>query len=313
MTRAIRSSLAALALVAAAAMPAAAQVAALGTTKGGATAQVSTAIANVVSAAGQVQIRPQAMANTSQYIPMVNAGRIEFGIANLPQTMFAVQGTGMSSEPNPDLRMVATLFPFAAGITVPADLGLQSYADLAGRAVPRFPDNSLGDFVIRAALNAGGLTYADVEEVPTANFPAMWEAMKQGRTVISIAAVGSQPTYDLQAALGGIDFLDFAPEDEAKFAETMPGSFLMPIPASADLPGVGDGTVVFAYDYTLFAHKDVDDAVVSAVVQALYEGEDALRESSPLWRDYNKDDIAKDVGIEYHPGALAYFQSVGLR
>ena len=89
-------------------LPVNAQTVGLGTTKGGATAQIANAIASVVSDAGVIQMRPAVSANTSQYIPLVNAGRLEFGIANYPQTFYAVQGTGMSSEPNQDLRVVAT-------------------------------------------------------------------------------------------------------------------------------------------------------------------------------------------------------------
>jgi TRAP transporter TAXI family solute receptor len=292
-------------------MPASAQTVGLGTTKGGATAQIANAIASVVSEAGEVQVRPQVSANTSQYIPLVNAGRLEFGIANYPQTYYAVQGTGMSSEANPDLRMVAALFPFKAGILVPAELGVTSFADLKGRNVPRFPDGSLGDFIIRAALNAGDLTYADVSEVPIANFPRMFDAVKQGQTDISIAAVGSKPTYDIEAAVGEISFIPFGDGDEAKVTEMLPGATLVDIPASDELPGLDGGTKVFAYDYLLFAHKDVPDDVVTKVLTALHEGEEGLKATSPLWREYDPALIGKSLGLDYHPAAEAFHQANG--
>ena len=290
-------------------LPAVAQTVGLGTTKGGATAQIANAIASVVSEAGAVQMRPQVSANTSQYIPLVNAGRLEFGIANYPQTYYAVQGTGMSSEPNPDLRVVATLFPFKPGILAPKSLGIESYADLAGSKVPRFPDGSLGDFIIRAALSVGGLDYGDVTEVPIANFPRMFDAVKQGQTDISIAATGSKPTYDIQAAVGDITFIPFAPEDADKIAEVLPGATIVQIPANAELPGLADGTSVIAYDYLLFAHKDVADDVVTAVLTALAEGEEALKATSPLWREYDPAVLGKASELEYHPAAAAFHKA----
>ena len=293
------------------ALPAMAQTVGLGTTKGGATAQIANAIAVVVSAAGEVQVRPQVSANTSQYIPLVNAGRLEFGIANYPQTHYAVEGTGMSSEANPDLRVVAALFPFKAGILVPIELGVTSFADLAGRNVPRFPDGSLGDFIIRAALNAGDLTYADVTEVPIANFPRMFDAVKQGQTDISIAAIGSKPTYDIEAAVGEISFIPFGDGDEAKVTELLPGASLQDIAASDELPGLDEGTRVFAYDYLLFAHKDVSDDVVTKVLTALHEGEEGLKATSPLWREYDPAKIGKALGLDYHPAAEAFHKANG--
>lgn len=292
------------------ALPAAAQTVALGTTKGGATAQIANAIASVVSAAGEVQVRPQVSANTSQYIPLVNAGRLDFGIANYPQTWYALDGTGMSTEPNPNLRVVATLFPFQAGIVAPESAGIAGYADIAGKNVPRFPDGSLGDFIIRMALNAGGLTYSDVNEVPIANFPRMYDAIKQGQTDISIATIGSKPTYDLEAALGDIQFIPFAEDASDKVQEVLPGTYLREIAANEELPGLDAPTRVFAYDYLLFAHKDVPDDIVRKVAKAMYEGEEALKATSPLWREYDPASIGKPIGLEYHPAAAAFYNEM---
>ncbi len=284
----------------------------LGTTKGGATAQISTAISKIISEKGDIQMRPQPMANTSQYIPMVDAGDLDFGIANNPQTWYAVNGSGMSKTPAKNLRIVAALFPFQAGIVVPTDLGLSSFRDLVGKSVPRFPKDSLGDFIIRAALNAGGLNYNDVKSVPVSNFPRMWDAMKQGQTHIAIAAVGSKPTYDLEAALNGITFLPFAIEDEAKLAELLPGCFVKEVSPNKDLPGIANGTRVFAYDYLLFAHKDVSNSVIKATLTALYEGEDDLKAASPMFSGYAAKKIGKSLDLEYHPAAVEFFNSNGI-
>ncbi|MDQ0316871.1 TAXI family TRAP transporter solute-binding subunit [Amorphus orientalis] len=291
---------------------ASAQTVGIGTTQGGATNQLATAIANEVSADGEIQMRPQIVANTSQYIPLVNAGQLEFGVANFPQTWYAVKGEGMSSEPNPNLRMVATLFPFVAGLVVTEESGIDSFADLKGKGVPRFPDDSLGEFVIRMGLQAGGLTYDDVTEVPVANFPRMYEALKQGQTAISISALGARPTYDLEASLGDIKFLSFTEENLPGMEQLMPGIFLYEVEASDDLPGIDEGATIFAYDYMLWANKDVDDAVVSSVFKSIYDNSDALIASSPIWSDFKRDEMCKNSDLEYHPGALAACKDLGL-
>lgn len=311
MIKRLQIAAAAAALVAAA--PAAAQTVGIGTTEGGATNQLATAIANAVSAEGEVQMRPQVVANTSQYIPLVNAGRLEFGVANYPQTWYAVHGEGMSSEPNPDLRMVATLFPFSAGLLVTEESGIESFDDLKGKGVPRFPDRSLGDYIIRLALSAGGLSYDDVTEVPVANFPRMYDALKQGQTDISIGAVGARPTYDLEASLGDIQFLSFKEEHLEGMRELMPGIFLYPVEASEDLPGLDEPATLFAYDYMMWAHKDVEDAVVSKVVKAIHNRAEELKASAPNWSDFDREALCKEGDLEYHPGALAACSDLGIR
>ncbi len=295
-------------------LPATSQTVALATTQGGATEQIANAVAMVVTEQTPLQLRPQMSANTAQYVPMVNAGRLEFGIANYPQTFYAVNGTGMSEgQPNPDLRMVATLFPFTAGLFVTEDSGITSYAELAGVRVPRYPDNSLGDYIIRAGLATAGLTYDDVESVPIANFPRQYDAMRQRQIDVSIATAGAQPTFDMEASLGGIRFLSFSSDDDELLAEYLPGTYTRTLPEGYhSLPGLSADSRLFAYDYMLFAHVDVSDEIVSQVVNALYSGAEQLRATSPLWQEFNPDDLAKVTEMPAHDGALAAYRELGL-
>lgn len=283
----------------------------LGTTKGGATAQLSAAISKVVSEKSAVQVRPQAMANTQQYIPLVNTGKIELGLANVPQTRFSVAGTGMSEgKPNPDLRMIVTLFTFKPGLMAAADSNVKSAADMRGKKMPRFKDGSLGDYIYKAYLDAGGLTYDDVTSVPASNFPTMWKLLKEGQTDSAIVAVGSKPAFDFQATFGEVNFIDIGKDSGAVSANHLPGSFVAELDGTS--PGEGKGVYTMAFDYALFAHKDVADDVITEVVKAMYENPDALKETSPLWKAFNPSGMGKDVGVEYHPAAQSFYEEKGI-
>lgn len=289
-----------------------AQTYTLGTTAGGSTGQVGTAIARIATEAGEVRVIPQETANTAQYIPMVNAGRIDFGIANFPQTAFAVTGTGMSEgQPNPNLKIVATLMDFMSGMVVYKESGIETIADLQGHAVPRFPDNSLGDYVIRAVLSTGGLTYEDVQEVPTANFPAMFEGLKDGSLDVSIATAGAAHVMDMEASGGAVKFISFKDGDEEKLDAVMPGTKVFDI-TGMEAPGVEGETKIFGFNYMLFANADTPDDVVTAVVKALYEGKDALMATSPMWETFHPETMARAEGLAYHPAAIAFYEAQGL-
>lgn len=291
---------------------AAAQTIGLATTQGGATEQIATAIAKTVSQSTDLQVRPQMLANTSQYIPLVNDGRVEFGIANYPQTFYAIKGEGLSEgQPAPNLKLVATLIPFNVGMMVPSDLGIKTIDGLKGKRVPRFPADSLGDYIIKASLATAGLTYDDVVSVPTANFPAQFNAFKEGETDLTIATVGAQYTFEFDTILGGVTFLNYEEGDEKVLEDALPGSFLKPA-GEYDVPGVSDDTLVFAYDYTLFANADVPNEVVAKVAKALYEGKASLQETGPIWKEYDPTKIGKAGVLEYHPGAIEFYKSVGI-
>lgn len=288
---------------------AAAENVALGTLSGAATGQIGLAIASVASAGGEIRVIPQETANTAQYIPLVNQGQLEFGIANYPQTYFASTGTGLSEgQPGDNLRMVASLMDFTSGMLVRDASGIEQLEDLAGRNVPRFPDNSLGDYVMRAVLATADLTYDDVRAIPTANFVSMYDGFRDGILDTSIATIGSAFVMDMQASIGEVRYLPMAAEDEAVMSDILPGTRIFDVSDSGEA-AVTEGTMVFGYEYLLFANADVSDEVVMAMVRALYEGREALLATSPMWQSFHPDQMGRAGGIAYHPGALAFYQS----
>ena len=297
------------------ATPAQAQSVGIGTTKGGATAQVTAAIAKVVSAHAGLQMRPQPYANTSQYIPVVNSGKLEFAASNIFQLTFALNGTGMSEgRPNPNLRMVATLMPFRVAFFVSEKSGIGSFAGLNGKRVPGFKQRALGSYLLlgtAANLNVGTAGWNFVQ-VP--NFPRMWDGFKRGTLDTALAAVGSKPTRDMKAARGALRILPINEDRDsvARMRRHLPQSYVIEMKANPKLPGLGRDANIMAFDYTLWAHKDVKDDTVYRVARTMHERADDLRAAAPLWRGFKTADMAKKVGIAYHPGAIRFYREKGL-
>lgn len=300
----------ALTLVAA---PASAQMVGLATTTGGATEQLAMHLAKVLSEETDLVVRPQVMANTSQYIPLVNQGRIEFGIANFPQVSHAMDGIGMSEgSANPDLRMVATMLPFNAGLVVPVDSGIETLADLAGSNVPQFPRNSLGEFFFTAAMETAGVGYDDVRGVPTSNFAQQFNNVKEGMTDVTIGSVGAQSIMDVEATVGEVRYLTFKEGDEEVLSKYLPGTSLKVWGDRPAASGVTPDTMVLFYDYTLFAHKDVPDAVVTEVLEALYSNPETVKSGGAMWAEYDPAQLARVTVLPFHPAAEAFFKDMGI-
>lgn len=294
---------------------AAAQVVTLGSTATGATSQMGRAIAATVSDLSGLQMRPQEMANTADYMPLVNAGEIDFGISNVVQLVFAFNGTGISAgQPGPDLRAVTIMQPFRNGLQVRNDSDIRSVADLRGKRVPSFPAGSLGDHVMRAYLANGGLTYDDVIGVPAPNFPRMWDAFREGQTDAVIDIPGSANSRELDAAVGGIRYVSFndTPEALAAMREWLPQTYLTTIPASSGLPGFFEDIRINAYAYTFFANASVPEDTVYAVTRAIYEGADALLATGPIWNGLDRSQFAVNVDVPFHPGAIRFYREAGI-
>jgi TRAP transporter TAXI family solute receptor len=295
--------------------PVLAEVAALGSTARGGTSQIGRALAAAISENGMVQLRPQELANTADYMPLVNAGELEFGISNVVQLFYAVNGEGMSEgRPLPDLKMVATLMPFRTGYIVRDDSDITGVADLAGKRAPVFADGALGDFVTRAYLSTEGLSPDDVQGVQVPNFPRMWNSFAEGSTDVTIVVVGAANSREFDASFG-INYLSFndSPEALAAMREYLPQSYLQTLDADAGIPGIDAPTNVMVYDYTFFAAASTPDDMVYNVLKALYDATDGLVETGgPVWRGFSTDVMSKDVGVAYHPGAIKFYEENGM-
>lgn len=292
-----------------------AQVVGLGTTQTGATFQLATGLAKVVSDKGGLQMRTQPMAGAAQYAPLVNRGDIEFGISNVPELHYLVSGTVIVERPNPDLKMVARIVPWYNGLVVKKDSTLRSLADLKGQPVPAgFTGNPLGRVLITGYLANAGMSFDDTRQVPVPAFPRMFDAFKQQQTVTSIGTIGMAQLREWEAALGGVRFLPFDPAPKAVEAITrhVPHSRVEVVQPGPGKVGVDQPTPMLVYDYALWANAKVSNDVVAKVVKALYDHAADLKAVGPLFAEFEARRIGDDTGITYHPGAIQALKALGL-
>ena len=294
------------------------QIVGLGTTVGGATAQTNNAIAKIVTEHSGLQMRPQPMGGTDKYMIAVDRGELEFGSSNMMQYYMGVTGTDPTNNlKHQNLRLVATMMVFETGLITRNDTGIKTTADLKGKRAPHgFPAATLFQIMMTGFLANGGAGWNDVTQVPVSDLAKHFEALKLGRTDMAIAALGSAPVLELNSeAQSGVRYVDFATTGPGaqKMLEIMPKTFYVDVDPASNLPGIVGKTHMMAFDYVLWANKDVADETVYRVAKAMYESEAELKGTSPLWRSYAAKNIAKDQGLPYHPGAEKLFKEVGLR
>jgi len=295
-----------------------AQTVGVGVTKGTAIDQMGAAIAKTVSSHAGVQMRPQPMGGTQTYIQIMDEGKLEFGIANLMQAYMAVNGTGISEGHKfSNVRLVATLMAFRNGLAVANDSDIKTAADLKGKRLPYgFSAAPLFRYFMDATLANGGLTAADVTQVPAVALPQSWNLLKQGKVDGVITAIGAGPTTEMNATVpSGIRFIEMAtagPRAE-KTLEILPGLYFTKVTPNPKLVGIRGPTDTFGYDFGLFANKDVPAEVIGRVVKAMYEHVDEIKSTAAMWNSFDKSHMAKShKGVPYHPAAEAFYKQVGI-
>ena len=309
-------SAAALAVAVATASPAFAQTVGIGTTKGGATAQVSAAISRVVTIGSKLEMRPQPMGGTQQYIPIVNAGEMDFGISDLPQYWMATTGTGLSNRKYENLILVATMMTFRVGFLVADKSGIEKISDLRGRRIPfGFKASPLFQYIASGILANGGLGWEEVTKVPAVGLRQHWDMFKEGKLDGVVAAVGTAAVEDMKAAVpGGVRYISLSDDPQAvkRTQKYYPKSYMKVVEPNSRIAGLTKPFNALHVDYMLWTYKGQKDEIVYQVVKTMYENEKALRETSPLWRSHSSRTMARKQGAPYHPAAVKFYKEVGI-
>ena len=295
-----------------------AEILSLGATKGGLNAMIAASISKVGSKHTDSQMRPQPMGGTQQYIPVVNAGEINFGTSNSMQYSMAVSGTGLSKGRKYDnLRLVSNLMTLLSGFVVRADSDIKSIADLKGKRVPYgFNASPLFHALITGFLANGGRTWDDVVRVPVVAMRQHWDMLKQGRIDVAAVPIGAAPEKQAHAAIpSGIRQLPYVTSgpNARKALAMLPTMFFTPVTPVKFRPSIRTKQLVFAYNYTLWTNKSLSGETVYKVVKAMYENEAELKSASPAWRSHGAKMMPKNhADLPYHPGAVKFYREVGI-
>lgn len=278
---------------------------------------IGTAVANAANAGGlNTTIQPATSPN--QFIPFVDQGGIEFGVANLQEVNYAITGEAWwDGRTNPNLRIVAHLMPLVEAIFVRADSDIMKVSDLKGKAMT---DGYTAQNTILPQLAAfyatAGMTRDDVEKVSVASVVAGADAFMAGDTVGFIFAHGAGKVREADAAVGGLRALGVEDSSDAALAaarEHWPTAFFKTLPAGS-MPGVLEDTIYIAFPQVIFTHANAPDEVVYQMTKAMYEHSKVMSDTFPPFNAFKPAEMRGDNGIsEYHPGALRFFEEVGLK
>ncbi len=277
---------------------------------------IGTAVANAANEEGLgATIQPSTSPN--QYIPLVGSGGIEFGVANLQEVNYGLEGVEwFEGEPSEDLRVVGLIMPLVAAIFVREDSEFHSIADLEGE---RMVDGYTAQQTILPQLDAMyatvGLTRDDFEAVNVSSVVAGADAFIEGDVAGFYFAHGAGKVREADSAVGGLRALPIEASDEnlALMQEHWPVAYFEEL-AQGEMPGVLEDAHFFAYPQLVFTHAGVDDEIVHEMARILHARTDVLADTfGPFARFDPETHLVGDTGVsEYHPGAIAYFEEAGL-
>jgi hypothetical protein len=306
----------ALAVALAIATPASAQIYSIGTGKQGFFTYAAGAAIAKVAADGGLNLRVSPFGGSSAYVPGVNAGEQQFGLANELETHYAITGDVIyKGKPQPDLRVVAVLTPLYSEFFVRKDSPIKTVADLKGKRIPSgYASQRVIDVLTKGTLADGGLSYKDVTEVPVPNVVGGADEFAQGKADVFMFALGAGKVAEVDSQVGGVRVLeiDHSKEAMARLRKFIPVAYATQVKPGKGRAGVDAPVWVYAYDYLVLANDKVADDVVYKLAKLMHDHQKELAANFGGLEEFDPNRMTKDLGpAKFHPGAIKYYKEIG--
>ena len=279
--------------------------------QGGSWYPLGGAIQNIVETSmdgASVQVLPGAgIAN----VKAVEAGKVEFGFANSVSTVDAINGNAPFEKKYTDVCNVATLYPQYFQVIALADSGINSPADLGGKAAAVQPKGNTGEAITAHMLQSQGLSYDDLPRVNHGSYTDAVSLMKDGNADFFTlgTTVPAGAVMDLASARD-IKVVPIDGEALEKMQALNPGYKPITI-AAGSYPGQDEDVNTIGYATHIIARCSLDPDVVYGVLKGISENVADLSAIASAMKGATPSDMARDIGVPLHEGAKRFYDENG--
>jgi TRAP transporter TAXI family solute receptor len=281
---------------------------------GGAFPVVGGAVAEVLNEhKGSIDWKVQAKGTkgSQENIRRLASGDLQLALSNAAITYFAVRGEA-GWEQAYEMRSIVTLAPNVALFIARADSGIQKISDLKGKRVIVGPSGAGFEMFVQPVVEEHGVKWDEFTQLNATQSGAV-DMLGDGAADAAFLG-GAVPTASITQATSTFD-VQFVPFDEdarQRLIDKYPFFHSATIPAGTykgldqDFQGLNVGSM------HMITSADQDETLVYELTKAIWENRDEIATKHPAGKAINEKNAARRTGTDYHPGAIKYYQEVGI-
>ena len=242
----------------------------------------------------------------------VDEGKAHIGFANSSTTVDGIAGRAPYPKKVTKVCQVANLYPQYFQVAALADAKIDSFADLKGKSLVTQPKGNTAEVVTDAVLKINGMSYQSLSK---ANFQASYtdavSMLKDGHA--QVMTLGTTAPASAVMDLASARDMKLVPVDDKTMNELKrqnPGYNRLVIKAGTypkqdkDVPAIG-------YSTHIVASCDLPEDMVYRMTKAMASHVDAMAAVVKPITGLTPKDMALDIGVPFHKGALKYYKEVG--
>ncbi|MEB3101552.1 TAXI family TRAP transporter solute-binding subunit [Ferviditalea candida] len=226
----------------------------------------------------------------------------------------AVSGTGNFKDGKVDIMGMAGLYPNVVQLVVTKKSGIHSVADLKGKKVGVGEVGSGVEQSAKKVLAAAGLQYGDLAMVDHTGYADSVQKMKDGNmdAAFFTSGVPNSNITDLQQSMD-IELIPIDGEVAANLIKAYPFYEEFTIPKGDNKQyNLPNDVKMVAIKNMLIVSKDLSDDVVYEMTKSFYDYLGTDQVAVGALKDFNRDDMGKNLVAPLHPGAKKFYEEKGL-
>ena len=237
-------------------------------------------------------------------------GKCDIGFSNSSSAVDALNGRPPYKKKMENMRQLANLYPQYFQMVVTEASGIKSVADLKGKNIAPGPKGHTGELLAQQVLQVYGLSYKDMAKIHHVQYSDSVSLMKDGHAQAYILGTTIPASSILDLAADRKIRLLPLPDDKIKALQKINAGYLKRIIPKGTYPGVDYDVPGVGYFTHLVISAKLPDNLVYKITKTLANNLPRFAEVVKDMKGVTPKDLALDVGVPYHPGALKYYKEI---
>ena len=257
----------------------------------------------------QVQAQPGAgIAN----VRGVDEGKAQVGIANSSTTVDGLEGRPPYPKKVTKVCQMANLYPQYFQVVAASNAKVNSFADLKGKTVVTQPKGNTGELLTELILKVNGMNYQSLGKI---NFQAAYTdavaLMQDGHA--QVFTLGTTAPASSVMDLASARDVQLVPVDDKTMdaLKKMNPGYYKGVLKAGTYPKQTKDVPVIAYSAHLIAACDLPENMVYTMVKTIAGNVDSMSATNKAMANLTPKDMAVDIGVPFHKGALKFYKEVG--
>ncbi|MGF7185904.1 hypothetical protein GGQ84_001997 [Desulfitispora alkaliphila] len=258
-----------------------------------------------------VNVGVQSSGASVENMRLLERGEAELVMAMNNIAEDAFNGDGDFEQPVTNFKAVGVIYPEVMQIFARADSDINTISDLKGKRVAVGPPGSGTEATFREIVAAYGLSYDDFRDIQVP-FGDAADQFKDGHIDVAanVLAVPAGAINDVITSRD-IQFVEIDGEGLEALQEAYPLAAPYVIPGGT-YDGVPEDANTVALQAVLYVTDELDEEVVYNLTKVMYEKNDEIARGHARGEQISIDNAVDGITTPLHPGAIRYYEEVGV-